>query len=225
MVHDRQGKMRRSSFFPDRMKTLPVWSVPSLGYSAWQQTWSHADFQTGLLQKDVVKLGEEFALNAELFKQTNFSGQSAVYSTEFWKKLFPEAPKLNPKQQSEFVAATEQNVPSADPKVMQAVSISRQLAADFQSKGNQAGILIDDSTGLPIGDPTTYFPHMLNEAGAEALRNKPNTFFKDMATANNMDEASFRNVWDRFISPNKEQVAGFERQRQFQIPDQNLEVL
>jgi hypothetical protein len=132
-------------------------------------------------------------------------------------------PKLNPRQQAEYFDAAEGRAIATDPQVIQAVEYNRKLATEFQQKANETGVLIDDATGQPIGNPQTYVPHTLNEAGKNALAKKPNVFFAKLAESNGITEADARTLWHKYIAPNRTVQAGFEKKREFNIPDEYLE--
>ena len=84
--HDESRGLLRRSFFPDRLKTLPVFSAPAL------QKKDLEDFKNKLPQDMSEVLG---ALGAEdALKFSTFSHQAAHLSSQFWKAVFPSAPKL-----------------------------------------------------------------------------------------------------------------------------------
>ncbi len=85
LKHDREGQLKKYSFFTDKQKTLPVFSVP------------------GVSKKDLVKMKVKIqglnpeilgAFTPEVFKLKTFSLQASLISHNLWKKVFPSAPKI-----------------------------------------------------------------------------------------------------------------------------------
>lgn len=137
-------------------------------------------------------------------------------------------PKLTPQQNLEAVQVIKNNIPSADPLVNQAVEQYRQFSRNYQKMANESGILLDDITGQPVGNPETYFHHTLNEAGRLALSNKPNTFFEDLAkhlstNTRQVSPLEARTIWTEQINPRRTMTAGFEKAFKDLIPPQYLE--
>ena len=137
-------------------------------------------------------------------------------------------PKLTPKQSLEAVQVLKNNIPSVDPLVNQAVEQYRQFSRTYQKTANEAGVLLDDITGQPVGNPETYFHHTLNEAGRLALSNKPNTFFEDLAKhlstqTKQVTPLEARTIWTEQINPRRTMTAGFEKAFKDLIPPQYLE--
>ena len=164
------------------------------------------------------KPGQEYATRLERMRAKEFTmrGQMDVQID----KAFP---KLNPAEQKNVFAVVERGEGPMNEKVGQAVVANRNFATRFLEEGNKRGILVDDNTGRVIGNPQTYIHHTLNEAGIKVLDSKPSTFFDKLATANKMTPAEARILWDRYISRGREPVAGFERGREFLIPEEYLE--
>jgi len=84
MWHNNDLAFKRRSFFPDRLKTLPVFSAPPIGEKA--------------VQKVLAKLPAKGIIEAMAFNQAygfpNFSSQACVLSHNLWRKVFPSAPAL-----------------------------------------------------------------------------------------------------------------------------------
>jgi hypothetical protein len=133
-------------------------------------------------------------------------------------------PKLNPQQQRQFFDAAEGRIPAVDPEVIRAVEYNRRLATEFQQTANSAGVLVDDVTKAPIGNPQTYYPHTLNDVGKTALAKKPNDFFKKLAESNGVTEPQARTMWFRELGPERTVKAGFERPREFNLPAEYIEL-
>ena len=78
------GRVERYSFFPDKLKTLPVFSAPAI------------------TQTDIARFSKSFGGAAKDFvdilyllsSTLNFSTQACLASFNLWKKVFPSAPKL-----------------------------------------------------------------------------------------------------------------------------------
>ena len=137
-------------------------------------------------------------------------------------------PKLTPQQNLEAVQVIRKNIPSADPLVNQAVEQYRQFSRNYQKTANQAGVLLDEITGQPVGNPETYFHHTLNEAGKLALSKKPNTFFEDLAEhlstqTKQVTPLEARTIWTEQINPRRTITAGFEKAYKDLIPPKYLE--
>ncbi len=82
LSHNSKLKMERYSFFPDRQKTLPVFSTPAIGLQAISQFKQRsAGALNGLLS------------DLEIAPAENFSAQACQISHRFWQKVFPSAPK------------------------------------------------------------------------------------------------------------------------------------
>ncbi len=82
LKHDDFANLHRHSFFPDKLKTLPVFSTPSI------------------TEKDILRFKKnkesEYILNALQIdtNQNSFSTQTCRMSYNLWQKVFPSAPKL-----------------------------------------------------------------------------------------------------------------------------------
>lgn len=82
MRHDEQGNIKRVSFFPDRLKNLPVFSAPLIDKSF-------------LNKMDLAKdLKGQLFNDESIFNFANFSEQACVLSSRYWRLIFPSAPKL-----------------------------------------------------------------------------------------------------------------------------------
>ena len=137
-------------------------------------------------------------------------------------------PKLNKNQQLEAIKVLKEGAISSDPVVNKAVNQYRKFTTNYQAEANRNGFLLDDVTGEPVGNPQTYFHHMLNEAGVKALSKKPNTFFSKLAKSLSTPEKPVntleaRTFWNRYLSSKRTVKAGFEREFKDLIPPEYLE--
>ncbi len=85
LCRDNSGDLRRYSFFPDRQKTLPVFSAPAVSGKNIDYIKKHGDGRFGDLL-DLLKM--EDCPGAE-----NFSAQACHISHRFWQVVFPSAPR------------------------------------------------------------------------------------------------------------------------------------
>lgn len=86
LLHDQLLKQQRYSFFPDKLKTLPVFSAPGLVKKNLELINEHS-------KELFIKLFEK--LNVQnLSSGLNFSLQSSILSSRLWELVFPSAPKL-----------------------------------------------------------------------------------------------------------------------------------
>ncbi|HYV33414.1 MAG TPA: hypothetical protein VE973_01010, partial [Candidatus Limnocylindria bacterium] len=83
--HNDNAKLMRKSFFPDRIKTLPVFSAPGISNS------DLARFQNAT-QNRFKSLIEVLGVTSSA---QNFSSQACQASSKFWQAVFPSAPKLS----------------------------------------------------------------------------------------------------------------------------------
>ncbi len=83
LKHDTSISLRRYSFFPDKLKTLPVFSAPVITQ---HNTDKINKVSNGILKNLLQKI--------EVNEASNFSAQTSKMSTLFWKLVFPSAPKL-----------------------------------------------------------------------------------------------------------------------------------
>lgn len=88
--HDEKGHMRRSSFFPDRLKNLPVFSAPAIALPF--PPYIGGGIEGGVLNTD--DLINNLFDDESIFNFPNFSEQACVLSVRFWQLIFPAAPKL-----------------------------------------------------------------------------------------------------------------------------------
>jgi hypothetical protein len=87
-------KMWRVSFFPDRQKTLPVWSVSALRPESWVKAGSRLEEVAKNQMEPVQAFIGEVIKSSHFFARPNFSEQACAYSTTAWQKKFPTAPRL-----------------------------------------------------------------------------------------------------------------------------------
>jgi hypothetical protein len=85
LVHSGDGLLKRHSFLPDRLKTLPAFSAPAVS----ETDISHFHKMTG---GRFNELAGALALSSLTHK--TFSVQACLASREFWHAVFPSAPKL-----------------------------------------------------------------------------------------------------------------------------------
>lgn len=82
MRHDEQGNIRRISFFPDRLKNLPVFSALPINKASLDKINLAKDLQVLLFNDELI------------FNFAHFSEQACALSSRFWQLIFPAAPKL-----------------------------------------------------------------------------------------------------------------------------------
>lgn len=82
MYHDAQGELRRLSFFPDRLKTIPVLSAPAITPSSIPPSARAED------------LFQRLFADSSVFALPNFVQQTCFLSSRVWQLVFPSAPQL-----------------------------------------------------------------------------------------------------------------------------------
>lgn len=86
LAHDEALNLKRYSFFPDRLKNLPVFSVPAISASNIASC------------KSRMPAGERFLIESlnlqDILELPSFSLQACQISSRFWQTVFPTAPKL-----------------------------------------------------------------------------------------------------------------------------------
>ncbi len=83
VIYHENNEQRRVSFFPDRLKTLPVFSAPALTVEDIKK-FNEKHGELG------AKFADAFYIDTSL---PNFSLQACKASRVFWQKVFPSAPK------------------------------------------------------------------------------------------------------------------------------------
>ena len=173
------------------------------------------------MDEKLMRMGKS---GKELADRYNSALGESGYERGQWQTLIDkEIPKLNKKQQDALFNLRENGVMTSDVNVLKVNDFMDRFYSERLAKGNEVGILVNDQTGLPIGDPKNYISHQLNEAGIEALRQKPKNFFKEFAEHNKMSELDARKLWLDQIQGKFVPKAGFERVREYKIPSKYME--
>jgi hypothetical protein len=96
LLHNKQGSMKRLSFFPDTYKTQAVFSTQAIG----RKDVTRLLVQISSLEIDTMAAGnlEQFVRHIfdkdQFYQIPSFSQQAAYASRELWKCTFPSGPEL-----------------------------------------------------------------------------------------------------------------------------------
>lgn len=86
-LHHQEGILKRASVFPDRNKTLPVFSAPAITQKMWN---NFIEKNSRILPKSISELHKE----NKLFSCDSFSVQASLFTNILWKNTFSSAPQL-----------------------------------------------------------------------------------------------------------------------------------
>ncbi|MBI3232396.1 MAG: hypothetical protein HYZ51_04970 [Candidatus Doudnabacteria bacterium] len=86
LEHDENLAIKRHSFFPDRLKSLPVFSAPAINKSGFKKVYSGMSAKTS----ELVSLLE----TESIYDCQDFSTQACSMSAKVWQAVFPSASSL-----------------------------------------------------------------------------------------------------------------------------------
>lgn len=94
VLHDKQGFMKRLSFFPDKLKTTCVFAAPALAQANLAKVLdiiaSDSDLGAGG-KLQLQTLAREIFSSGKIHQLDNFSDQACEISSRLWQRFFPQA--------------------------------------------------------------------------------------------------------------------------------------
>ncbi len=97
LTETKTGKLKRFSFFSDKLKTRAVFAAPALTEESESKVLKQIsrDLELSAREKDLLlSLVKEMFEIPGIFNKDNFSDQACVISSWLWRKIFPPAPPV-----------------------------------------------------------------------------------------------------------------------------------